>query len=113
MARPGIWYLIEYHKPLPITVYQYTEGAEIHLKTRVVQKWRLYNYLTFIASSDRCEIFLGAGVATMYSCDAGSAQVCSLGGTIQRPGSGLLDASVEECWSIIKEEYRNMVKIEN
>lgn len=109
MARPGIWHLLKYHKPLPIRVYQNPNGAEIHLKSRVDQKWQLYRDLRFIAKARRKTIVLSPGRVTMYSDDTGFIDFnIYTGYTRQRPEVSRPDMSVEEVLSIINEFYRSM-----
>lgn len=109
MARPGIRHLLKYHKPMPITVYQHPDGATIHLKSRVDQKWQLYRDLRFIAKARRKTIVLSPGRVTMYSDDTGFIDFnIYTGYTRQRPGVSRPDMSVEEVLSIINEFYRSM-----
>lgn len=85
---------------MPIKVYQH---PEIHLKSRVDQKWQLYRDLRFIAKARRKTIVLSPGRVTMYSDDTGFIDFnIYTGYTRQRP-----DMS-EEVLSIINEFYRSM-----
>lgn len=88
---------------MPIKVYQHPDGATIHLKSRVDQKWQLYRDLRFIAKARRKTIVLSPGRVTMYSDDTGFIDFnIYTGYTRQRP-----DMS-EEVLSIVDEEYRKM-----
>ena len=110
MARPGIRHLLECHKPLPITVYRHAGGGMIHLKTIADYTWVLQGDLRFRAMVGRKSILLTEGRAIMYSDDEGFTDIDARNGyTSRRLGARRPDMS-EEGLSIIKAEYRKLLK---
>ena len=107
MARPGIRHLLEYHKSLPIAVCR----AEIHLRSRVDQKWQLGINLQFIAKAKGKTIVLQPGQLAVYRDNGSFIDFDTrIGYTSYRPDFRVPNMSVEEALSIVTKEYRSMFR---